>query len=124
MNATSVDQKCISFTINNDTKFVDERASYFSVELWDHAAEDGDIVSVYLNGEWLKNMENFSLLNAKTQFLVSRSKLKIGDNQLVVFAQNEGSVGANTASIAINGSQVQGFSPGLHTGEAVNVRVQ
>lgn len=121
VNATESVVKPSNYEVNNDVKTVRFSNSTFRITLWDHAAEDGDIVSVYLNGEWI--IENFSLLNADTHFNISRSKLNLGTNHLVVFAQNEGSVGANTASIAINGSEVSPFSPGLSTGEAVQIRV-
>ena len=91
----------------------------FTIQLWDNAAEDGDIVSVYLNGTWI--IENFILLNNTTNFTFSTSILNPGINDLVVFALNEGSSGPNTVSIAINGDEIENFSPGLLTGEAVEI---
>jgi hypothetical protein len=121
VNATDNVVKPNTYNVNDDVKTVSFNANYFTITLWDYAAEDGDIVSVYLNGEWI--IENFSMLNAKTDFRILRSKLFTGTNHLVVFAQNEGDVGANTAAIAINGSEVSPFKPGLKTGEAVQIKV-
>ena len=50
----------------------------------DEEFKDGDIVSVYLNGEWI--IENHSLLKAGTDFNFSTSLLNAGANDLVVFA--------------------------------------
>ena len=81
--------------------------------------EDGDLVSVYLNGMWI--IENHFLLNAGTLFTYSTSLLNPGSNDLVVFALNEGSSGPNTVSISINGDEIENFSPGMLTGEAVEI---
>ena len=91
----------------------------FTITLWDNAAEDGDLVSVYLNGMWI--IENHFLLNAGTLFTYSTSLLNPGSNDLVVFALNEGSSGPNTVSISINGDEIENFSPGMLTGEAVEI---
>ncbi len=108
-----------SYDVNNDDVFIPRSQTFFTIRLWDNAAEDGDIVSVYLNGNWI--IENHTLLKAGTVFNFSTSLLQPGANDLVVFALNEGSSGPNTVSIAVNGQEIKNFSPGLLTGEAVRI---
>ena len=108
-----------SYDVNNNSVRIPPNQNLFTIRLWDNAAEDGDIVSVYLNGQWI--IENHTLTNAGTNFTFSTSLLKPGANDLVVFALNEGSSGPNTVSIAINGQEIQNFRPGLLTGEAVRI---
>ena len=108
-----------SYDVNNNEVNIPQSQNFFTIRLWDNAAEDGDIVSVYLNGQWI--IENHTLLKAGTDFNFSTSLLNSGANDLVVFALNEGSSGPNTVSIGINGQEVPNFSPGLLTGEAVRI---
>lgn len=106
----------------NPNSVVVPPSSFFTITVWDNAAEDGDIISVYLNGTWIT--ENHTLTNFGTSFSVPTSLLVSGSNDLVVFALNEGSSGPNTVSIAINGDKdnpIDGFNPGLLTGEAVRI---
>lgn len=86
------------------------------ITLKDDATEDGDIVSIYLNGTWV--LENYVLTNTGETFTFP---IKKGDNHLVLFAVNEGKVGPNTVSMSINGTSIN-ISPDLLTGEAVNIK--
>lgn len=108
-----------AYDVNSNQINIPRNQSFFTIRLWDNAAEDGDIVSVYLNGIWI--IENHSLLKAGTNFNFSTALLRPGANDLVVFALNEGSSGPNTVSIAINGVEIPNFRPGLLTGEAVRI---
>jgi len=108
-----------TYNVNQNQVNIPRNQSVFTIRLWDNAAEDGDIVSVYLNGQWI--IENHTLLNAGTDFNFSTSLLRLGANDLVVFALNEGTSGPNTVSIAINGTEIPNFQPGLLTGEAVRI---
>lgn len=108
-----------SYDVNPNEVIIPRNQSLFTIRLWDNAAEDGDIVSLYLNGQWI--IENHSLLKNGADFNFSTSLLNPGANDLVVFALNEGSSGPNTVSIAINGQEIQNFKPGLLTGEAVRI---
>ena len=108
-----------SYDVNNNTVRIPPSQQFFTIRLWDNAAEDGDIVSVYLNGQWI--IENHTLTNAGNNFTFSTALLNAGANDLVVFALNEGSSGPNTVSIAINGQEIPNFKPGLLTGEAVRI---
>ena len=108
-----------SYEVNQNEIRIPRSQSVFTIRLWDNAAEDGDIVSVYLNGRWI--IENHSLLKAGTNFSFSTALLNSGANDLVLFALNEGSSGPNTVSIAVNGVEIKNFRPGLLTGEAVRI---
>lgn len=108
-----------SYNVNSSSVRIPRNQNFFTIRLWDNASEDGDIVSVYLNGEWL--IENHTLTNAGTTFTFGTNKLRIGQNDLVVYALNEGTTGPNTVSIAVNGQEIPNFRPGLTTGEAVRI---
>ena len=76
-----------------------------NLELFDHENEDGDIVSLCFNGQYL--IEKYKLLN-KPKLL----KIKLLSNQknvLTVFANNTGKQGANTSAIRfiLNGKLVE-----------------
>src|SRR5206468_667864 len=51
----------------------------------DYASEDGDIISVYLNGKWV--LENYTLTNAGKTFTFD---ILSGNNYLVIYANNQG----------------------------------
>ncbi len=108
-----------TYNLNANSVIIPRSQQIFNIQLWDNAAEDGDIVSVHLNGNWI--IENHSLLKDTTNFNFSTSLLYQGANDLVLFALNEGSSGPNTVSIAINGREIPNFDPGLLTGEAVRI---
>lgn len=66
------------------------------MRLWDHGEQDGDIVTVLLNGQPL--VSGFTITNAGVAF---RLLLNPGPNRLTVYAHNEGSSSPNTASISL-----------------------
>lgn len=72
----------------NDSKVI--------VYLWDNNKVDGDIVSLNLNGEWI--LKNYQLTRkVKTIEL----NLPEESNELILFAENLGSVAPNTAAISV-----------------------
>lgn len=75
------------------------------IELFDHENEDGDIVSVCFNGQYL--IEKYLLTN-KPKILTIKL-LSNQQNVLTVFANNTGKEGANTSAIrfTLNGKQEQ-----------------
>ncbi|MCB0738696.1 MAG: hypothetical protein KDC92_14370 [Bacteroidetes bacterium] len=93
----------------------------FPVDFWDNAAEDGDLISAYLNSNVI--VENLELFNTKKRFNVPKAWLNSGNNDLVVFALNEGSSGPNTVSMAVYDREIDlgDFAKGLRTGNAVRV---
>ncbi len=68
-----------------------------TITVWDHGAEDGDIITIYLNGKVLKS--KLLLTNKKQSFQV---KLTGGQNRFEVEAVNEGSTPPNTATVEIS----------------------
>lgn len=89
-----------------------------SVRLWDDKAEDGDIVSVALNGVWV--MQNYTLKNAGETF--DFCCLNSGaNNDFVVLAMNQGTSGPNTCAITINSGKQIDLSPNLLTGQKVSI---
>lgn len=97
-------------------KTIHVQTKYITIKLWDHAAQDGDIVSVALNGNWIVNNH---MLTKRGDYYTAQ--LYNGDNHLVVFAENEGTSGPNTCSISINGGHRIQLEPDLHTGSAINI---
>lgn len=108
-----------TYNVNPNGVVIPRSQQLFLIQLWDNAAEDGDIVSAHLNGNWI--IENHSLVKDTTDFVFPTSLLNNGSNDLVLFALNEGSSGPNTVSIAVNGITIPNFKPGLLTGEAVRI---
>lgn len=66
------------------------------IEVWDHQKEDGDIVSLILNDEYI--IQNYELMNKKKVFYV---KVHEGRNNFILYAHNLGMYKPNTASILI-----------------------
>ena len=68
-------------------------ASQTKVHIWDKNMEDGDIISLSLNGEWI--IRNLEVRKCPTTFHVN---LKQGENFLVMKAENIGKTPPNTAA--------------------------
>jgi hypothetical protein len=67
------------------------------IQVYDKNRVDGDIISIYLNGEVL--IEDFEVTKEKKEFTLN---LKEGSNTLVMYALNAGRIPPNTAAIAVN----------------------
>ncbi|HEU0299711.1 MAG TPA: hypothetical protein VFR37_09660 [Longimicrobium sp.] len=91
-----------------------------TLRLWDHGQQDGDLVTVTLNGTPIAS--SFSLTNAGTTFPVTYRQ---GRNVLVVRALNEGSISPNTAALGfanvVRGTATQTY--GLSTGGTVQLTI-
>lgn len=68
-----------------------------TIQIWDNNKEDGDVVSLKLNNDWI--LTNFPLKKEKHTIQLS---LKKQVNTLLLFAENLGSIPPNTAAISIN----------------------
>ncbi|QBA63670.1 hypothetical protein [Muriicola soli] len=79
-------------------KEIEVNSSEITISLWDHGRQDGDIVSIYLNGEVITS--NHSLTNSKANFRVQLNPERAND--LMLYAHNLGSIPPNTVSISIN----------------------
>jgi hypothetical protein len=71
------------------------------IYLYDHAADDGDLVSVYLNNTLV--VQSYRITNTEQPFSINISN---GDN-LIIYAMNQGSSGPNTVGFKINGIDTQ-----------------
>jgi hypothetical protein len=67
------------------------------ITIWDHGIEDGDRVTILVNGKPF--IENLTILHLPKSFSL---ELGEGDNIITVRALNEGYVSPNTASIKIS----------------------
>jgi hypothetical protein len=66
------------------------------LELWDAEVQDGDSISLRLNGKWITT--GFSVKNAVQQIPI---RLQRGENELLFMADNLGSIPPNTAELRI-----------------------
>lgn len=71
-----------------------------TISVWDHGTVDGDIVSIYLNGELLINERTLDGPSDKIE--VSTTLDYNGYNYILLYAHNEGSLSPNTAAIRID----------------------
>ena len=71
--------------------------STIKLMVWDKNRVDGDIVSIYVNGQLIK--ENLEVTGTKKEIIVH---LQMGSNFIVMEAINLGRVPPNTAAISIN----------------------
>jgi hypothetical protein len=70
------------------------------LEIWDGEVQDGDSISLRLNGNWLTT--GFPVKNAVQKIPV---KLQPGENELLFMANNLGSIPPNTAELRIRYGQ-------------------
>ena len=67
-----------------------------TLKIWDLNLEDGDVISLYLNGENL--LKDYTLLNKKYKL---KMQLKEGINLFILHAENLGKQPPNTAAVSI-----------------------
>jgi N-acetylmuramoyl-L-alanine amidase len=82
----------------NVLKRIDLTQSDFKVDLYDDGDIDGDIVSVYYNG---KNILSNKKLTEKPLSLTLSADPDKTENELVIYAENEGSIPPNTALMIV-----------------------
>ncbi len=93
------------------------------IMLWDHGRVDGDIVSIYLNGEAI--VSKYALTYQKKKFSIQLDKSK--KNDLFLYAHNLGTSPPNTVSIEISdGSSSKNIilNSDLKSCEAVTIKVE
>lgn len=66
------------------------------IQFWDNSQEDGDIISLNLNGEWI--LKNYILKKSKGEMILDLVK---GENYLILHAENLGEVSPNTATLSV-----------------------
>ena len=89
------------------------------VSLWDSEYEDGDTVSLFLNGQWI--LKEYRLTNKKKILKIEISKN--ADNYLILYAHNEGERPPNTAALAVFDGKTKkrvGLSSNMQTCDALN----
>jgi hypothetical protein len=91
-------------------------SSTIYLRLWDDAAEDGDVVSVYLDGVLVIN--NHMLTNAGNTFPLTVTS---GNNDLVLVAMNQGSSGPNTCALSVNSGTTYSLTLDLKTGQMIRI---
>jgi hypothetical protein len=89
--------------------------SQVSLSFLDYSSIDGDIISVYLNGD--KVISNLTLTGS---FQTYNFTVLNGNNTLVVIAENEGMYSPNTCRVKVDGTSVD-LTPGLFTGQGINI---
>ncbi len=96
---------------------INVREDQIRVKLWDNASEDGDIVSIYLNGVWV--LRQYTLTNSPRTF--EWPIIPGVNNDLILVANNQGSSGPNTCSISINGRAALSLDLDLETGAVIRI---
>ena len=79
------------------TMYVNSRS--LTISVWDHGAIDGDIVSIYVNGE---KVIDYQELDGPTGAYSVDIELKYnGYNYILLYAHNEGDLPPNTCTMAL-----------------------
>lgn len=78
-------------------KTIEVKSKTITIEVWDDRREDGDVIGLVLNDEWI--LQGYEVTNEKK---VMEIKLPKGNNKLVMFARNQGLIPPNTAVLQIN----------------------
>lgn len=93
-----------------------------SIEVWDNATVDGDIVTLYMNND-IKILDSYELQGPDNIKKISQNFPNNGVNSLTLYANNEGDIPPNTVTIRINGEDTFSISSNLNTNGAVHVVV-
>nr|WP_299342459.1 hypothetical protein [Allomuricauda sp.] len=75
-------------------------SEHLTVKVWDHDKEDGDIISIYLNGDLV--LSEHLLTKDLQEFDIQLDPTK--PNDLLLYAHNLGEVSPNTVSVEITSS--------------------
>jgi hypothetical protein len=81
-------------TVVNKTLAVKSRN--ITLKVWDSSIEDGDVVSIYVNGK--KKFANIELKNKPQEFILD---LEPGENYITAHAENFGRKEPNTAALSV-----------------------
>lgn len=92
--------------------------STVSLSFRDYSSIDGDVISVYLNGNIVPGASHLLLTGSFQTFYVN---INSGQNTLVVIAENEGDVSPNTCEVRVNNGSGIDLTPGLSTGQGINI---
>jgi hypothetical protein len=110
--------------INPPTTFdrvitIGDTVQFIQVNFADHAAQDGDLISLNVNGVWV--LENILLTKAGENYSVP---VKKGENWFYLYALNQGSSGPNTVTITVKTNlSEQKFEFNLKTAESRTFKI-
>lgn len=82
------------------TKELEFNGTDITVKIWDHGRQDGDIVSIYLNGSSVVNKHYLTYYKREFKIKLDPNK----SNDLFLYAHNLGTSPPNTVSIEISDS--------------------
>ena len=98
-------------------------SEHLTVKVWDHEQEDGDIVSIYLNGDLV--LSKHLLTNDSQEFKIELDPVK--PNDFLLYAHNLGEVSPNTVAVEITSpgkSEKLTLNSHLRSCEAVLINVK
>ena len=95
--APTTDEKYLSRT-KNILRRIDIKQPSFKVDLYDDGDVDGDMVTVYFNGKMLLNNKKLTEKALTLNLTADPSKT---ENELLIYADNEGAIAPNTALMVI-----------------------
>ncbi len=88
---------------NNYLGCVEISSRITNIKVWDHGQIDGDIVSIYANGNTIINQKELS--GPSNPISVDYDFGFNGYNYITLFAHNLGTIAPNTCTVAINGQE-------------------
>lgn len=71
-----------------------------TLSLWDHGQIDGDIVSIYVNGELV--VDELTLRGPADKHTITTELKYNGYNYILMYAHNTGTISPNTAALSID----------------------
>lgn len=108
IKTTESEKPKIKYTENNipllvDGRKVEKQGDFsvsqleFEIEVWDNSVNDGDTISLNINGNWV--LENYEV--TKTPIRIKIKILPNTNNYLILYAHNLGKIHPNTAAVAV-----------------------
>ncbi|MEN0005076.1 MAG: hypothetical protein AAF798_13075 [Bacteroidota bacterium] len=79
-------------------RLIEVQSETLRIKIWDNGTVDGDVVTIFLNGEQL--VENFKVTKRKRGFPVKINTK--GDNYLILHAEDLGDISPNTVAVSID----------------------
>ena len=99
-NETSIIPDTFQDRDNENLGTVEVSSRDVVISVWDHGRIDGDIVSIYVNGNEI--IAEKTLEGPSNMFSVNTTLEFEGYNYVLLYAHNEGSISPNTASMSID----------------------
>lgn len=107
-NETSIIPSSFQGRSNEILGHIDLLSKNITISVWDHGKIDGDIISIYVNGDVV--IAQKTLDGPGNKFVVDVTLKHRGYNYMLLYAHNEGSISPNTCAVSINdGSNTREF---------------